>query len=205
MELKDQILRTLKYMSEEEQKKMTINYTPKPEETALLVIDVQKEFCDPRAGRGNQRTKRISEQISSIIPEFRKAGIPVYIVYSNRNAYKPHTEAERGLYKIAVLEGDTLVAKERDSAFAGGPLKDILERDNRKLLLTCGFNLSACVYETVMDARKHGFDVAVMRDLTENDTPNQHSEYWKLVKKMAKKGVCFPSADETLKALPPRP
>lgn len=202
MAFKDQILHTLKYMSPAEQAKMKISYTPKPEETALLVIDVQSLYADPKRD-GNKDTDKIADKIKSIMPAFRKAGIPIYVVYFAKNAYRPHTPAQMELYKIEPTGEDVLIAKEKNSAFAGSRIAERLKADNRKLLLTCGFNYSACVYETVIDGRKQGFDVAVLRDLTENDNRNKYSEYWKYTKSMAKKGVFFPSAKEVLRAVKP--
>lgn len=200
MDFKDKILHTLKYMSPEEQAKMKISYTPKPEETALLVIDVQSLYADPKRD-GDKDTDKIADKIKSIMPAFRKAGIPIYVVYFAQNAYRPHTPAQMELYKIEPTGEDVLVAKEKNSAFAGSRIAEHLKADNRKLLLTCGFNYSACVYETAMDGRKQGFDVAVLRDLTENDKRNKNSEYWNYTKSMAKKGVFFPSAQDVLQAV----
>jgi len=199
-DFKNRILHTLKYMGPAEQAKMQIAYIPKPEETALLVIDVQSLYADPKRD-GNKRTDQVAERIKSIMPAFRKAGVPIYVVYFAQNAYRPHTPAQMALYKIEPAGEDKLVAKEKNSAFKGSRLAEMLRADNRKLLLTCGFNYSACVYETVMDGRDQGFDVAVLRDLTENDRRNEHSEYWKYTKKMAKEGVFFPAAADVLKTL----
>lgn len=202
-DFKDRILHTLKYMSPAEQAKMKISYTLKPEETALLVIDVQSLYADPKRD-GTKATDKIADRIKSIMPAFRKAGVPVYVVYFAQNAYRPHTPAQMELYKIEPTGEDKLVAKEQNSAFKGSRIAELLRADNCKLLLTCGFNYSACVYETVMDGRNQGFDVAVLRDLTENDRRNEHSEYWKYTKKMAKEGVFFPAAADVLKKLAPK-
>jgi nicotinamidase-related amidase len=130
--------------------------------TAWLIIDVQKEFGDPDhpEHNGNEKSRAISERIQSLAEEFRRVA-PIIALY-----YKTDTEIE--FYKFEPATGDTVVIKTSDSAFQGSDIKSILDKDGQRLLLTCGFNLSACVQSTVMDARKAGFDVCVLEDLTAN-------------------------------------
>jgi nicotinamidase-related amidase len=147
-----------------------INYAG---EIALLVIDVQKTFCDPDHYRGNAETAEVAKRIKSIVPEFRKAGIPVYAVYfSIEEKQAPQID----FYEFTPEADDVLIRKNLNSAFSGGKLKDILQKDQRKLLLTCGFNLNACVYQTAVDAVKEEFEVCVLRDLTGNDNNHRHEK-----------------------------
>lgn len=167
-------------------------------EVALVVIDVQKEYCDPKGRRGNPETEAVSERIQSLIPEFRKAGIPVYAVYfSCEEKSKPE---EIDFYKFSPEPDDTLVRKNRDSAFKGSNIREILRRDNRKLLLTCGFNLSACVASTVQDARSEGFDVCLLHDLTGNDNENPRDARYEL-EDMKSKGVTIEQSANVLSCL----
>jgi nicotinamidase-related amidase len=136
-----------------------------PQNAALLVIDVQKEFCDPadKQGCGNAETAIVSGRIRDAVPAFRELEIPVYIFYVPfEGAKKAH------LYKLKRRRGDTVIAKRANSAFTGGNLKDILERDGRESLLVCGFNQVACIKETVTAACSLGFQVCLMEDLTGN-------------------------------------
>jgi nicotinamidase-related amidase len=164
-------------------------------EVALLVIDVQKQFCDPKGERGNNQTRKISERIESLSSEFRKAGIPVYAVYFS---YRELPISEIDFYKFTPQPDDKLVAKYMDSAFSGSDIKKTLKKDKRKLLLTCGFNLSACVMSTVLDARKAGFDVCLLRDLSGNDKKNKHLDADDNIQAMLENGV---SVEESTKVL----
>lgn len=129
---------------------------------ALLVIDVQKRYCDPRGDRGNKHTKEVSKKLASIIPEFRKAGIPIYAIYFEHShkidfyKYKPHSS-------------DIIVLKQTDSAFKSSNLHDLLKKGKHKYLLACGFNASACVERTCLDGRKLGYNIGLLADLLEND------------------------------------
>jgi len=166
---------------------------------ALLAIDVQKEFCDPKGGRGNAETAEISKRIQSLVPEFRKAGIPVYVVYFGS---KKKNAADIDFYEFAPQADDVLVAKNDDSAFQGSNIKELLQKNKKKLLLTCGFNLSACVMSTVMDAITEGFEVCLLRDLTGNDnSPGNQKNIRRHLKHMRNKGVTIEQSGKVLELL----
>ena len=133
---------------------------------ALFVIDVQKEFCDPNGFRGNKETNDVSKRIQSLVPEFRNAEVPVYVIYySDRRKDASHID----FYKFKPVPGDILTNKYGDSAFKSSNIKKTLEKDGIKSLLVCGFNLSSCVKKTAIDARMNDFNVCVLKDLTGND------------------------------------
>ena len=137
-------------------------------ETALLVIDVQREFCDPQLERGNDETARVSEHIAELLPEFRKAGMPVYLVYNSRTLRKPAAH-KIDFFKIEPDATDTLVRKKLDSAFEGGDIHKILQAHGRKKLLMCGFNMTACVKRTATSAVNLGYDVELLTDISGSD------------------------------------
>src|SRR5665213_1975266 len=87
--LAENIKRTAEFFKPENLAALTLKYK---DQLALLVIDVQEDFCNPNIpyggdgwsgdeSRGNEETKAVSERIQSVVPEFRKAGIPVYDIY----------------------------------------------------------------------------------------------------------------------------
>ena len=165
----------------------------------FLAIDVQKQFCDPAAptGWGSEETDRVSESIKSLAPEFRKAGVPVYAVYFDS---PKKSAADVDFYKFIPEPEDTLVAKNQRSAFKGGNIKKVLEKDHRKLLLACGVYLDRCVKDTVIDAVKQGFDVCLLRDLT-GDYAGDASHTDKSLERMTEKGVAVLQSEQVLKAL----
>lgn len=170
-------------------------------DVALLVIDVQKEFCKRKwfSGRGTAETEEVSKRIQSIVPEFRKAGIPVYVIYFSET--EKENAADVDFYQFMPHPDDVLVAKNDDSAFQGSNIKEILQRDKRKTLLTCGFNLNACVKSTVLDARAEGFNVCVLRDLTGNDNENDCSPPESHLAEMCNSGVKIEKSDTVLAQL----
>lgn len=163
-----QIRKTRAFLEADNLAQLTLHY--KPSDVALLVIDVQAEFCDPdhREGRGNAETVAVSQRIQSMVPHFRAAGVPVYAVYYSKNGVeKPAADIDFFHFKPAA--NDTLVAKPENSAFFKTKFEEVLQRDGKKLLLACGFNQAACVSDTLRAATALGFNACLLEDLTGND------------------------------------
>ncbi|MFH1157279.1 MAG: cysteine hydrolase [Pseudomonadota bacterium] len=174
---------------------------PYPEEVVFVVIDVQNQFCIPGAG-GNAQIEAISERIQSLAQEFRKAEIPVYAVYYFDDMKKKASEED--FYKFTPDKNDISITKTESSAFQGSSIKEILEKDHKKRLVVCGFNLSSCVLNTVMDARKAGFEVWLLQDLTGD---NDHFIYKDTrskedsLRKMQAEGVVMTTSEKVLRQL----
>lgn len=204
MSFLDQLKRAAHFFSQSNLAETPVRYSPAPgdvelhKDMALLVIDVQKAYCSPWRGRGNLETHRVSKRIRKLVPEFRKAGIPVYVIYYSEEPKAPN---KIGFYKFQPSDTDVLIAKDKNSAFQGSDIKNILQRDGRRQLLTCGFNLNACVCSTVIDAVAEGFDVRLLRDLTGNDNENDRSTAEGYVQRMKDKGVTVTFAADELRRL----
>lgn len=200
----DRFKRTREFLNQDNLEQTPISYSPAPgdielpRDLALLVIDVQKEFCDPNGSRGNKETREVSQRIKNLVPEFRKAGIPVYVIYFAEQAKKVK---DIDFYEFRPEKGDFIVAKNDDSAFQGSHIGKMLEKHGRKMLLACGFNLNACVFNTVMDARSKGYGVHLLRDLTGNDDHNDSSSTESYLKQMQDKGVIITNAKDELRAI----
>lgn len=193
---KTKLKRVLAFFRPEVQAETRIKLDIAEGKAALLVIDVQREFADPAGDRGNRETHRVAKRLSSLIPAFRAAGLPAYAVYYSEEGKKKPQDIDFYLFRPA--ENDTLIAKDQDSAFRGSDIKKILQADKRKTLITCGFNLNACVFRTVMDARDNGFEVVLLEDLTGNDNDNDRGKTAGRVAEMKQKGVRFVNALDLL-------
>jgi len=79
-----------------------------PRDLALLVIDVQQEFCDPQGARGNKETREVSQRIRRLVPAFRKAGVPVYVIYF---ADDPKKTQDVDFYEFRPRQGDFVLRK----------------------------------------------------------------------------------------------
>ncbi len=196
MSLAAALKRILPFFTPENLARTKIDYAPKPGETALLIIDVQREYCAPLGPRGTLKTRKISSDIKRLTPAFRAAGIPTYVVYYD-DADKPLGKVD--FYKVKPGPQDIAVRKYTDSAFRSGKLRGLLEEHGRKKLLVCGFNLSACVAQTIEDARREGYDVTLLSDLTGNDSMNGDGR--RALAKMTELGVEITTAKQALRAL----
>ncbi len=138
-----------------------------PKETAFLVIDVQKKFCDPKGEQGTKRTEEIATRIQSIAPAFRHAGLPVFAIYFSNFDFDPKPSLEdAGFYKFKPAKKDKIVPKVMTDAFTSSDIIEQLEKAKIKNLIVSGFNTRACVYATVCSALAYAFNVIVLDDLT---------------------------------------
>lgn len=153
---------------------------------ALLVIDSQKQFCDPVWDRGNASTVATARHIGRLLPDFRRAGLPVYAIYYARSlCAKPEY---LDYYGFEPAPGDTILIKKSNSAFKTGATAETLRLAGHRQLLICGFNYSACVKDTAIDAAHAGYQVTVLRDMCANDEWAHQSQDW-ATPKMTEAGV----------------
>jgi nicotinamidase-related amidase len=148
---------------------MLIKAMLKPEETALLVIDVQKKFCEPWIMRGTEKTDAIAKKIARLAPAFRKAGIKIYALRVDGGSSQLESPDAYDFHHFSPNAEDTVITKPGSSGFDKTDLKEILIQSGKKNVLVCGFNLTACVYSTAADGGALGFKVSVILDLSGND------------------------------------
>lgn len=169
-------------------------------QTALLVVDVQKRYCDPahENQRGTAMTDLIARRIARIVPQFRAAGVAIHPVYFER---EPDIEIESiDCHHFVPAAHDDVTFKQRDSAFANGLLDMRLKSRGIRNLLICGFNLNACVKETALDAVLKGYDTTIIHDMTGNDKLNTEKRHI-AVAEMQRRGVDLTRARMVITAL----
>lgn len=127
---------------------------------ALLVVDIQGYFCDTSQGGGSVETELVAERAKSIVPEFRKASIPVYMIYYKLGGNDPD------LYKVTAASTDIMIGKDNDSAFKGSDIAGELRKRGHSILLVCGVNRDFCVHDTVINGIKQDYKVYVLSDVT---------------------------------------
>ena len=197
MTLAAAIKRMLPFFAPDNLAQTQLRYAPPAGDTALLIIDVQRMYCDPiTSPRGSLQTRKISGQIKRLTPAFRAAGIPAYVIYFDEEN-KPLKKVD--FYKVKPSNDDYAVSKSTDSAFQSGELSTLLMAHRRKKLLVCGFNLSACVLKTVEDARKEGYEVTVISDLSGNDKMNNFAE--RALARMQEAGATIATSQDVLRSL----
>jgi nicotinamidase-related amidase len=143
---------------------------------ALLLVDVIKDFRHEDGDRLLESYRARHVNLVTAIERARSSGEPV--VYANDNARPWDSDAhglieeavERGragelVAEVAPQESDVVVLKRRYSAFDDTPLASILREDLEvDELLVAGTATEMCVFQTVTDALRLGFEVAVDAD-----------------------------------------
>lgn len=139
--------------------------------TALLVVDVQRQFCDPGYDRGTPTTVMVAQRIARLVPRFRAASCAVFPIY-----YTPYPDAAVQSYDhfhFQPAPDDTVITKTHDSAFQGTKLGEKLSAGGFTRVHVCGFNFNACVRRTAIDAAANGHITTVIVDMCGNDLWNQ--------------------------------
>src|SRR6185369_10488967 len=150
---------------------------------ALLVVDVQNDFC-PGGALAVPRGDEVVEPLNKLIDKFLERGEPVY---KTRDWHPPETKhfvAYGGTWPVHCVqntEGAEFHPALRDdpriivvskglgdndgySAFDGTNLAAELQKQGVEEVVVGGLATDYCVKHTVLDARKHGFKVKALID-----------------------------------------
>ncbi len=149
---------------------------------ALLVVDVQKDFCP----RGELPIPRGDEVVAVLNPWIAAAegqDIPVFLSRDWHPASHPSFEAQDGPWPVhcvqdtpgadwhsqllipeavEVVTKGTRYDQDQNSAFDQTGLAEKLRRDGVRRLWVAGLALDVCVLATVLDGLREGFAVWVL-------------------------------------------
>lgn len=165
-------------------------------ETALLVIDMQNDFCSPsglydKLGKDIEPYRKIIPNVKRLIETCKKKSITVFYTRATREPsgvdslhtrHKILPESRRfTAEKDLCVEGtwgseiipelkptpeDYIIRKRRDSAFQDTPLRLLLTSLDKNILVFSGLDLHVCVESTVRDGFNQDFDIIVISDCT---------------------------------------
>lgn len=139
-----------------------------PKRTALVVVDVQRGFDDPRWGRRNNPA--CEENVARLLAHWRSARGPVVFVrHDSGEEGSPLAPGAPGnAFKDALTgEPDLLVAKRVHSAFHGSPdLAAWLRGRGIGAVALCGITTNHCCETTARIGSDLGFEVAFVGDAT---------------------------------------
>ena len=137
-------------------------------ETAVVVIDAQREYVD--GGLPLPGVEAALGNIAALLAAARAAGAPVvHVRHRGRpggGLFDPETSAFGFAPQAADLPGETVVDKGLPNGFAGTTLKDVLDATGRKRLALAGFMTHMCVSSTARAALDLGFSTVVLSDAT---------------------------------------
>jgi nicotinamidase-related amidase len=139
-----------------------------PQSTALIVVDVQQAFLDPRWGERNN--PEAESNVARLLAAWRKSGRPIrHVVHDSA---EPCSLLRPGLpgNAIQVLAtpetGEPIYRKHVNSAFIGTNLERDLRQDGIDTLVIVGLTTNHCVSTTARMAGNLGFKTYVVSDAT---------------------------------------
>lgn len=166
------------------------------EATALIVIDMQNDFCDDNGaqainGLDVSGSQRIVPILSNLVEEARRQAVPLYFI---RTTHDPTTDSpawtalhdywarpvcETGtwgaeFYGFSPKLDDITITKHRYSAFVGTDLELRLRSTQRRVLFITGVTTNVCVESTVRDAYMRNFFPILVEDCTAAATKAAH-------------------------------
>jgi len=143
---------------------------------ALIVVDMQKDFCYKNGALYIQGAEEIFDTTSKVVKKARGI-IPVIFTQDwhreddeEFRIWPRHciagSEGAEIIEELGPTQKDYFVRKRRYSAFFGTDL-DLLLRELRVLdVFVCGVATNICVLHTAGDAAIRGYRVSVIRDCT---------------------------------------
>lgn len=139
-----------------------------PQNTALIIIDVQKGFDEPVWGTRNN--PQAEENIAKLLEAWRKNGRPVFhIQHMSLSPTSPLNPAHPGNAIKDALQpqaGESLIQKNVNSAFIGTDLEQQLRRIGCNALVIVGLTTPHCVSTTTRMAGNLGFETCLVADAT---------------------------------------
>lgn len=160
-----------------------------PSHTALLIIDMQKDFCTDgfatsKADRPLAATQSIIPRIQKILAAARDSGVLVchvgfwtypehmsdsgsWLTQRRRATYASdkiaiaHSEGAEFIKELEPAEDEICIHKHRYSAFKGTDLEMILRAHDIRTVVPTGVSTNVCVESTLRDAFESTFYVCV--------------------------------------------
>jgi nicotinamidase/pyrazinamidase len=160
--------------------------------TALVIVDVQNDFADPKGSLHVPNGADIVPLVNAQVAAAHQAGAPVYYTQDWHPPSTPHFQKDGGIWPVhcvhdtwgAELHPDLTVegpivrkgddGRDGYSAFSARdprsgetsvtPLDSMLRATERERFILCGLATDYCVVETVLDGVRLGYEVEVLSE-----------------------------------------
>lgn len=138
-------------------------------QTVLLVVDLQRAIDDPRwSAHGLRNNPRAERNVAALLAHWRAQGwMVVHVRHDSTfpdSAYRPGQPGHEFKPEAAPLAGETVVAKQVNSAFIGTGLEALLREKGCGRLVVAGVITNNSVEATVRHAGNLGFDTYLVED-----------------------------------------
>jgi nicotinamidase-related amidase len=137
-----------------------------PSDAVLIVIDMQEAIDDPCWGSRNNLDAEAN--IAALLAAWRTERLPLVHIRHDSDEpgspYAPHAPGHRFKPCAAPLDGETVIGKNANSAFAGTGLEGLLDELGVTTLVICGVLTPNSVEATARHAGNLGYQVFVVGD-----------------------------------------
>ena len=159
------------------------------QKAALIIVDVQNDFC-PGGALAVAQGDGVVAPLNRYIDRFAGAGLPIFASRDWHPEKTTHFKDFGGVWPVHCVQGSygaefhralklggeaTVVSKgmaadaDSYSSFdavdgAGADLADLLKREGVTRIFVGGLATDYCVKQTVLDGRKLGFEVVLLKD-----------------------------------------
>ncbi|AZO81922.1 MULTISPECIES: isochorismatase family cysteine hydrolase [unclassified Bosea (in: a-proteobacteria)] len=176
----------------------TVEERVAPQRTALIVVDMQNDFCAPGGyidgiGKDVSGLAAIVPPLNGLLAQARRVGVPVVWLTA---CYEEHeippsmiTQRRRigasavccergswgaGFFGVSPEPGEVVFEKHTYSGFSNPGLGRHLQALGREALVFAGVQTNVCVESTLREAHSRGFDVAIVQDAVASHAATQH-------------------------------
>lgn len=171
----------------------------RPAHTAVLVVDVQNDFCAPggywdTTGTDIQPVQRMVQRLVRFLDAARRAGVHVIFIQAIYDEpYRSPVQKERHIrrfgsvletcqsgtwgaefYEVKPAAGEIVVRKHRYSAFHGTELDLVLRSQGIRTLVLTGVATNVCVESTAREGFMRDHYVVLVDDCTAARTEAFH-------------------------------
>jgi ureidoacrylate peracid hydrolase len=178
-----------------------------PAHTALLVIDMQNDFCaeggyiETVVGKSAAACRAVAAPVMALVEAARAGGVPVFWVRADYRLEKlPASMAARfsaqgggriccapgtwgaAFHGVEPAPGEPVIDKHCYSAFIGTGLAERLGAHGFRTLVFAGVQTNVCVETSLRDAYSLGFNVAVGSNCVASHTAELHEATLKNVR-----------------------
>ena len=177
----------------------TVEEIMNPSHTALIVVDMQRDFCTgegsfARSGLDVSAVRAIIPPVQRLLEAARKAGVlPVFLqqmtlpgaagdgdawlAFKTRDGKSPEyalagSEGMEMIPELSPRREEICVPKCRPSGFHGTFLDQILRANGIRTVLVCGTRTEGCVLATVLDASFYDYYTCVAEDCVASSSLN---------------------------------